>query len=131
MLQVFQLLQLPVWLPDASTLAITADKLLQQLTELLKVPAVQQLPGPVVICAIKACGSVALRRPHLVGKVLPAMLALASKVRGRAGLMSGTSQPGREGVQHCGGAVEPWTMLLECMTCHSSSVGAGALSQCV
>eukprot|EP00775_Hariotina_reticulata_P002918 gene2918-3205_t len=66
-------------LPDASTLAIVADKLLQQLTELLKLPVVQQLPGPVVICAIKACGVVALQRPHLVGKVLPAMLALASK----------------------------------------------------
>jgi hypothetical protein len=98
-------------LPDASMLAITADKLLQQLTEMLKVPAVQQLPGPVVICAIKACGTVALQRPHLVGKVLPAMLALASKVRRRRPGGGGTRPPGGVGghatSQYCRGPLVP------------------------
>lgn len=67
-------------LPDADTLATTADTLLKQLGELLKEPSVQ-LPGPVVICCIKALGAMVMQRANMVHRGMPALLALATKVK--------------------------------------------------
>eukprot|EP00882_Tetradesmus_deserticola_P005911 GHRQ01006225.1.p1 GENE.GHRQ01006225.1~~GHRQ01006225.1.p1 ORF type:complete len:400 (+),score=162.01 GHRQ01006225.1:214-1413(+) len=64
-------------LPAAAELAAAADRLIKQLAELLTAPGVQQQPGPVVICALKALGGLGLQRGQLMGKVLPGLLALA------------------------------------------------------
>lgn len=68
-------------LPDAAALSTTADSLVKVLGELLKEPGVQQLPGPVVICCIKALGAVVLQRANMVHRSMPALLALATKVK--------------------------------------------------
>lgn len=66
--------------PSAAALVTAADGLARSMCELLKEPGFMQLPGPVVICSMKALGTVALQRGHLVGKALPALLGLATKV---------------------------------------------------
>eukprot|EP00878_Enallax_costatus_P029788 GHUV01032342.1.p1 GENE.GHUV01032342.1~~GHUV01032342.1.p1 ORF type:complete len:335 (+),score=86.85 GHUV01032342.1:295-1299(+) len=66
-------------LPDAATLVTTADTLVKVLGELLKEPGVQKLPGPVVICCIKALGAVVMQRANMVHRAMPALIALATK----------------------------------------------------
>lgn len=66
--------------PAADGLAAAADGLIMQLSELLKEPGVQQQPGPVVVCVMKALGCVAMQRGQLMSKALPALLELANKV---------------------------------------------------
>lgn len=84
-------------LPDAATLVTTADSLVKLLGELLKEPAVQQLPGPVIICCIKALGAVVMQRANMVHRGMPSLLALATKVKERTkhhlfAVVPGTSQ---------------------------------------
>lgn len=69
-------------LPDAAALVTTAGSLVKVLVELLKEPAVLQLPGPVAICCIKALGAVVMQRANMMHRGMPALLALATKVKG-------------------------------------------------
>ena len=52
----------------------------QQLGELVASPSAPQLPGPALICAVRALGALALQRAALAGDALPPLLALAGRV---------------------------------------------------
>ena len=47
------------------------------IANLLRAPGVGRLSGPLRIVAVKAAGALAARRPRLLGRLLPPLLALA------------------------------------------------------
>ncbi len=57
-----------------------ADAQLRAAAEQLLLPGVRTLPGSVVVTLMQVVTAVALQRPSMLGKVLPALLALANQV---------------------------------------------------
>ncbi len=78
----------PSRLPQAALLSGEAAGLLRALLELLRPDAVKcKGGGPLAVCVIKSGAALALARPALLGRILPALLTLAKEVRSTAVLL--------------------------------------------
>ena len=69
-------------LPDTPTemlqVAREAEGHVMQLLSLIKLPALNSLPGSVAIVAVKAMGVIAQQRPQFLGRILPTLLSIAA-----------------------------------------------------
>ena len=54
---------------------------MQQLVSMIKMPGLPSLPGSISIVIIKGIGFIAQQRPQYLGRILPTLLSLASKVK--------------------------------------------------
>jgi hypothetical protein len=68
-------------LPDAARLAQEADRQLRAAVDHLNPSAAAALPTADLLCLIRLLAVVATQRPQLLGKAVPALLALAVQVR--------------------------------------------------
>lgn len=102
----------PTKVPGAAALAQEADVLLRALIDALRQqqeaqrqraqgggggePGVPPPSGPVLIVLVKALSVVAVQRPGLLGRVLPALVTLAKEVR--RGGVRGAGYPFRKDI---------------------------------